>query len=293
MAVHKRIYRPYAGRYTGEKYRFLVITRFALRTLFDSRPLLAFFVACNIPFILFLLAIYINSSPAARALLDMKNANLLTIDNFFFLRYLIFQGTLSFLLTSWVGPGLVSADLSNDALPLYLARPLTRIEYIVGKFSVILILISAITWIPGTILIALQASLAPAAWLQKYYWLFGSMFVGSLLWISVMGLLSLTLSAWVRWRIVATASMLGVFFVLAGFGGALNEVLRTKWGNVLNLGFVINRVWFSLFRIEPFSGFRNPIFDLPASSAWIALIVLAFLCMFMLNRKLRAREVVR
>ena len=292
MSVHKRIYRPYAGRFTGEKYRFLVITRFALRSLFDSRPLLAFFVACNIPFIFFLLAIYINSSTAARALLDMKNANL-TVDNFFFLRYLIFQGTLSFLLTSWVGPGLVSVDLSNDALPLYLSRPLTRVEYLLGKFSVILLLISAITWVPGMILLALQASLAPAAWVQKYYWLFGSMFVSSMLWIGVIGLLSLTLSAWVRWRIVATAAMLGVFFVLAGFGQALNEVLRTRWGNLLNLGFVINRVWFDLFRMEPLNGLRNPIFDIPAGQAWISLIALGALCLFMLDRKLRAREVVR
>src|SRR4029077_17354651 len=88
MAIYKRLYRPYAGRYTGKRFRFLVITRFALRTLFDSRPLLAFFVACNIPFLIFLLIIYINSSPAAQALLQMQHA-VLNIDNFFFLRYLI------------------------------------------------------------------------------------------------------------------------------------------------------------------------------------------------------------
>src|SRR5881398_1849276 len=116
---------------------------------------------------------------------------LFVVDNFFFFRYLAFQGSISFLLTSWVGPGLVSTDLSNDALPLYLARPLTRTEYVLGKFGVILILISAITWVPGTVLLVLQSSLAPGDWFQKYYWLFGSMFLGALLWIAVIGLLSL------------------------------------------------------------------------------------------------------
>lgn len=292
MAIYKRLYRPYAGRYTGNRFRFLVITRSALRTLFDSRPLLAFFVACNVPFLIFLLIIYINSSATAQALLQMQTGQL-RIDNFFFLRYLIFQGTLSFLLTAWVGPGLVSADLSNDALPLYLARPLTRTEYLLGKFGVIFLMTSATTWVPGIILLALQASLAQGTWFKQYYWLFGSMFIGSLLWIAVIGLLSLTLSAWVKWRIVATGAMLGIFFALAGFGEALNQVLRMKWGHLLNLGYDINLAWFNLFRMEPSARLRNPLFDLPPELGWIALGLLSAFCLLMLNRKLKAREVVR
>ena len=293
VAIYRRAYRPYAGRFTAERFRFLVLTRFALKTLFDSRPLLAFFVACNVPFFVFLLLIYVNSNPAAQALMGIRGSTLFNVNNFFFLRFLVFQGTLSFLLTSWVGPGLISVDLSNDALPLYLARPLTRTEYILGKFSVILLLISAITWVPGIILIALQASLAPAEWLQQNYWLFGSMFLGSLLWIAIIGLLSLALSAWVKWRIVSTAGMLVVFFAFAGFGQVVNQVLRTSWGHLLNVGYVINMIWFDLFRMQPVRGLNNRIFELPAWSAWMAVAVVTCVCLLMLNRKLRAREVVR
>ena len=39
MAVYRRIYRPYSGRFTNESFRFLVLTRYGLKTLFDSRPL--------------------------------------------------------------------------------------------------------------------------------------------------------------------------------------------------------------------------------------------------------------
>jgi ABC-2 type transport system permease protein len=237
----------------------------------------------------------VNNSPAVQALLGIKGSgnSLFLVDNFFFLRYLIFQGTLSFLLTSWVGPGLVSVDLSNDALPLYLSRPLSRPEYVLGKFCVILLLISAITWVPGTLLLALQVALAPGTWFQKYYWLFGSMFLGSLLWITVVALLSLALSAWVKWRIVATAGMLGVFFVLAGFGEVVNQILRTNRGLFLNLGFVMNMVWYKLFRIAPTSGARDSVFDLPVWAGWMSLATLATLCLWMISRKLRAREVVR
>ncbi len=292
MAIYKRLYRPYVGRYTGNRFRFLVITKSALRTLFDSRPLLAFFVACNVPFTIFLMIIYINNSAAAQALLQMKNAPIV-IDNFFFLRYLIFQSTLSFLLTAWVGPGLVSIDLSNDALPLYLARPLTRTEYLLGKFGVIFLMTSVITWVPGLMLLGLESSLAPIGWFERYYWLFGSMLVGSLLWIGVIGLLSLTLSAWVKWRIVATGAMLGIFFALAGFGEALNGVLRTHWGYLLNLGFDISLAWFDLFRMAPHTGLDNPLFELPPWAGWLTLGLLSAFCLLMLNKKLKAREVVR
>ena len=292
MAIYRRLYRPYNGKITGQRFRFLVLTRFALRTLFDSRPLLAFFVACNLPFIIFLLIIYVNSSPAALALLQMKTPPLV-VDNFFFLRYLIFQGTLGFLLTAWVGPGLVAPDLSNDALALYLSRPLTRAEYLLGKFSVIFLLISAITWVPGMILLALQSSLGPGGWFAKYYWLFGSMFLGAVLWIAVIGLLSLTLSAWVRWRFVATGAMLLVFFVMAGFGEVLNQVLRTNWGRLLNLAYDVNLAWFDLFRMAPSRGFNNPLFELPPIAGWISLALLSACCLMMLHKKLKAREVVR
>jgi ABC-2 type transport system permease protein len=187
----------------------------------------------------------------------------------------------------------VSVDLSNDALPLYLARPLSRTEYVLGKFSVIFLIISAITWVPGMILIALQASLSPVEWLQHNYWLFGSMFIGSLLWIAIIGLLSLALSAWVRWRIVSTAAMLVVFFAFAGFGEVLNNVLRTKWGFLLNIGYVINVIWFDVFRMQPVRRFNNRLFELPSWSAWMVVLILTAACVWMLNRKLKAREVVR
>jgi ABC-2 type transport system permease protein len=280
---------------TPEKTRFLVLPKYALKTLFDSRPLLAFFVACNIPFLFFVLAIYVSHSAAAQALLNMKGA-ILNIDNFFFMRYLLFQGTLCFLMTAWVGPGLVSLDLSNDALPLYFSRPFSRTEYVIGKISVLALLLSAITWVPGLILIALQANLAGWEWFSKYYWVFGSMLLGSLTWIALLSLMSLALSAWVKWKIAASALMLGVFFALAGFGEAINEILRTNWGKLFNLGYLIAVIWLDLFRVDRIKqrvDFSNPRSDLPSWAAWITLTAIAAFCLLLLNRRLKAKEVVR
>ena len=44
MAVHKRAYRPYEGPLTSERWRFLVLPRYGLLELFESRLLTVFCV---------------------------------------------------------------------------------------------------------------------------------------------------------------------------------------------------------------------------------------------------------
>ncbi len=51
MAVHKRAYRPYSGELTPERWRFLVLPRYGLLELFESRALTAFYVMCFVPFV--------------------------------------------------------------------------------------------------------------------------------------------------------------------------------------------------------------------------------------------------
>jgi ABC-2 type transport system permease protein len=287
MAVYKRSYRPYEGTFTSEKLRFLVLPRYAFADLFGSRPLLTFFISCFFPTILAIAFLYIANSSTAQAMIGLKG-EMLTVNGFVFAKYFIFQGWLGFLLVAWVGPGLISVDLSNDALPLYLSRPFSRVEYLVGKFCVIAILISAITWVPGLLLFGLQSSLAGWSWFSQNYWIAGSLVLGSLIWIVLLALLVLAISAWVKWRIAATALMLVIFFVSPGFGEAVNATLRTQWGSIFNPPYLISRIWFSLFRVE-----LPAISGIPVWTAWLVLSLMAVISLIMLNARLKAREVVR
>src|ERR1700728_1204765 len=160
------------------------------------------------------------------------------------------QGVLAFLLTAFTGPGLISPDLANGALPLYLYRPFSRAEYVLGKSSVLAILLSQITWIPGLILFGMQASLAGASWTWTNLWIAASLVLSSLIWIAVLSLLAMALSAWVKWRVVAGALLLAVMFFGAGFAHAVNAVLRTESGYFLNIVYLMGTVWTSLFRID-------------------------------------------
>ena len=296
MAVHKRAYRPYEGPLTAPHGRFLVLPRYGLRELFESRLLTVFCVLCFVPILIAASAIYIAYSPAARALLEISSASDFVRKPDFFFATLTFQGGLAFLLTAWVAPVLVSPDLVNGALPLYLSRPLTRAEYVLGKATVLLTLLSAITWVPGLVLFGLEAGLAEG-WGPANVRIAAALFAGSWVWILVLTLLGLAISSWIRWRVVASGALAGVFFMGAAFGEMWREVLHGPWGRLANLYYLMGLVWRSLFglfasRSMAQEMFNEPGRDLPTWAAWAGLAAAVALSVWLLERRLRAREVV-
>ena len=165
MAVYKRSYRGYSGAITPTWSRFLVLYRFSRGNLFRSKFQTAFLVLCFFFPLLALLGIYANDHLSAFSFLGKQSGPLFVIDGKYFLIYMTVQGTLAFILTSFIGPSLVSPDLANGALTLYLCRPLSRTEYVLGKMSVLVITLSWITWIPGLVLFFVQASLSGWQWM--------------------------------------------------------------------------------------------------------------------------------
>lgn len=286
MAVYKRTYRGYTGPLTPTWSRFLVLYRFARRTQFRSKIQTVFFVLCFFFPLLCLLGIYANSHLSVFSFLGKRAGPFLDINGSFFLVYLSVQSALSFILTAFIGPGLVSPDLANGALTLYLCRPLSRTEYVLGKLSVLVIALSWITWVPGLVLFFVQTSLSGWRWMSDNLWLASAILWGSFVWILLLAMLSLALSAWVKWRIAAGALLLATFFVGAGFAQAVNAVLRTKQGYLLDISRLVSIIWQDLLC----QGGDQP---LPVGEAWIAVLVLAGLCLLLLVRKVKAAEVIR
>ncbi len=289
MAVYERIYRRYTGELTPTRTRFLVIPRYAFREVFKSRWFLIFFVLCFVPPLIFAAGIYLRHNLTFLELFDLQAQSLLKIDGSFFYNGLLVQAVFSFLLTVFVAPALISSDLRNNALPLYLSRPFTRLEYVAGKATVLTVLNSAITWVPLLILFILQSSLA-TGWFQEYSWVALSILMGSALWILLMGLLGLSVSAWVKWKAVARLFLFAVFIVSVPLAGLFNAIFRFQmekpWGDLMSLFWVMRSVWLGLFR----DGAQSAV---PVWSAWIALSFTLVFTAWLLSRRVRAYEVVR
>ncbi len=288
MAVYKRTYRPYVGATTPAWSRFLVLYRASRRALFRSKASITFFVLCFFFPLLCLLGVYANANISAISFLGERasQALRLNIDGSFFTIYLTVQSAFSFVLTAFIGPGLIAPDLANGALTLYLCRPLSRTAYVLGKCSVLFVILSAITWVPGLIIFFVQASLSGWRWTLDNLWIAGGVLLGSLIWILVLSLLSMALSAWVKWRIAAGALLLAVFFLGGGFAQAVNAVLRTKQGYLLDIGNLVSVIWRDLLRNQNEA-------SVPAGEAWIAVLIFLAICILLLMRKLKPNEVVR
>lgn len=295
MAVYKRTYKAYRGAMTPGWSRFTVLSRYGFATLFNSRLFTSFTVLCFVPFLVELAIIYVLHSPTAQQVLTRQfNADAgNVVNNYWFLTFLSIQTFMSFLLTAWAAPGMLSKDFANNGVQLYLSRPLSRAEYLLGKVSVLGVLLSFTTWIPVLLLFLLHASLQGHGWGWENLWLAFAIILSGLMWIAMVELLAMATSVLLKWRIAATALLLAIFFFLPGLGVVVQLILRTKWGSLLNLSYVMSRIWAQLFRVSAAQHLRGPFGLVPTWSAWATVLTVCVLCLWLLHSKLKAREVER
>lgn len=303
MAVYEHTYKQYAGPLTPEWSRFLIIPRHAFRDVFKSKLFTAFFVICFLPLLVEAILIYLHHNAEALGVFKTQAKFLIPIDATFFEVFVGIQGGFAFLLTVLVGPPLVARDLNNNGLPLYLCRPFSRAEYVFGKMCVVLILLSAVTWVPGVVLFFFQAYLEGLTWFGANFWIASAIFLSSLTWILTLSLLSQTVSAWVKWRMAASAALIGLYLIPMAFAGFLNTMLETRWAHIISINGVMGNVTAGLFGtfeqvtrdVSDMGAERHEVMarEPPLWCCWLALFLLCAFCLWLLSRKVKAYEVVR
>lgn len=309
MAVFEHTYKQFDGKLTPEWSRFLVIPRHAFRDVFKSKIFTAFYVICFVPLLIEAILIYLHHNVGALEILKSMQIvdsirELIPIDASFFQFFVNFQATLAFFITLLVGPPLVARDLRNNALPLYLCRPFSRTDYVLGKMSVLLILLSAITWVPQLLLFLFQSYLEGPGWFFSNLSLASAIFISSVVWLLLLALLSQAVSALVKWRVVASGALLGIFFIPSVFGEVVNQLFLTRWGSIISMWALMRNVTAGLFGTfvqssGHFAGFDGRVareiilYEPPLWAAWFALFVVCAICLALLSWKVKAYEVVR
>jgi ABC-2 type transport system permease protein len=303
MAVYEQTYKRYPGPLTPEWSRFLIIPRHAYRTVFSSKLFTAYYVVCFIPVLIESIFIYLHHNVNALGIFQVNVVELIPIDASFFQTFVYIQGGFSFVVAILVGPPLVARDLRNNALPLYLCRPFSRAEYVLGKMSVLLILLSCITWVPQLLLFFFQSYLAGAAWFKDNLWIVSAIFIANFVWILLLALLSQSISSLVKWRVIASAIMLGLFIVPSAFAEFINIMFQTRWGNLFSLFALLGNTSAGLFGTFVRSTasritVNDQTIDIvsnepPLWCSWAALFFICAVCLMILARRVKAYEVVR
>jgi ABC-type transport system involved in multi-copper enzyme maturation permease subunit len=290
MSVYKHDYRAYTGEVTPLWARVYVLARYGLAEVWSSKITIGLFTLSMLPVLVYLLGIYLANNPLARLMILKGGSRAFSIDAAYFLKLLATQSWIALVVTSWIAPRLITFDLADNALPILLSHPISRFGYVLGKFVALFASLSLVTWIPCLLLFVYQGYSSPQAWIRANLAMGSGMMAGAVIWITFLSILSLALSSWVKWRVVATGIIFAAVFVPAGVGGVVNAILRTKWGYLLNFPITMSELWQRLLGAPEF---LRPNQQMPTIAIAVVLVLTCCVCVGMLNARVRAREVVR
>src|SRR5918993_4693004 len=263
----------------------MVLPRYAWDRLYQQRLVVGLTMLAFVWPLLCTGFVYLTNHVELLQGLDQEFRQFIQVDGRFFSIFMYVQAGFAVFLAALAGPGLIAPDLANNALPLYLSRPLTRWSYALARLIVIVGMLSVVTWIPGLLLFALQVGLAGGWWFLANWTLGAGMVAGFLLWLLVLGLVAMASSAYVKWRVVAAAVSLAFFFILSGVAEMIDNVFRVNWGHIIDPAWSINQVWCALLGVQPPEG--------PGAVASAsALAVTTLLLVVVIARKLRPVEIV-
>ena len=288
MPIHTQDYRHWEGTLNPRPHtRWWIIAKAELKLL-AQRKIVRLIVA--IPPLIYILVhatlIYIlNQVPGAAFSFD--------IDNEFFQEFLFRNpGTgppssfLIALIAIFGGSGLIATDLKNNALSLYLSKPISWIDYLIGKFAVIGILLGCLTLVPGLLLFLEQVLLTDTSFLKENYWIPLSIIAYSVLITlssSLLMLLFSSLTSNPRYAIIG--------FCAVWFGSPVIYEILTAITRTSKMALVSIWAHYDILGTVLFASSHN----YAVHWAWALLVQIALIaiCLFVLHRRIRAVEIVK
>ena len=286
MPIHTQNYRHWEGTLkTRSHTRWWIIAKAELKLL-AQRKIVRLIVA--IPPLMYIFAhailIYISQMPGVELAF-------IKIDSEFFQKFLFriypFPSTFIVALVAvFGGSGLIATDLKNNALSLYLSKPISWIDYLMGKFAAIGILLACLTLVPGLLLFLEQSLLAGTAFLKAYYWVPFSIIAYSVIIILSTSLLILVFSSLTTNPRYAIIGFSAVWFGSIVLYEVLKEMTRTSKVALVS-------IWtnYDILGTTLFGG--TPDYSVHWVWAFLVQIALIVLYLFVLRRRIRAVEVIK
>jgi ABC-2 type transport system permease protein len=280
MPIYEQNYRAYEAREALRRLRFWPITREALRLILQRRALLGLLVVAWLPVLVRILQVYLVTR-------FPEVTRVLPVDGRLFGEFLNGQLLLAVLLSVFGGAGLVANDLRTGAVLVYLSRPLTRRDYVLGKLGVLLALNLAVTLAPALLLYLAALSLAPDLFFKlELAWISPAIVLHALVQSSVIGLLVLAASSLARSARVAGLALVGALLVLELVRTITWHTYRTPFATLMSVSGTLRALGNALF------GVSERAVALPWPAALALLAAVAGAALLVLRARVRAVEVV-
>ncbi|MBM3790654.1 MAG: hypothetical protein FJW35_09945 [Acidobacteria bacterium] len=279
MPIHDLSYRHWSGEWTSHPYRWWVISRQGIGLLARKKGFLLLMVLAGLPFLVRAVMLYLSTV--------LGRVGLLNPTPQFFEQFLTQQNFFTFIIAIYAGAGLIANDLKVNALQIYLSKPITRRDYLIGKLGVVTFFLALTTLVPGLLLFLLAVIFeSNVAFVEQNFWVVGSIVAYSLAIVFTNALTVLALSSLTKSSRFAGIFFAAVFFFSQILYGILSEIFRTTrvaWISLpMNLELVGNFFFGTTSRI------RSP--------SWLSALVILGLMLasaWIVHRRVQAVEVVR
>lgn len=278
MPIHDQGYRRYVGERAPRGRAWIVIAKTGIRSRLTERPFLGLLIVSWLPFFVRAVQIY--------AAANLPQAAFLAPTAETFRQFLDQQEVWVFFLTVYAGAGLIAQDRRANALQIYLSKPLTRGEYVFGKFAILGTWLLLVTWVPAILLLLVQVTFAGNFdFFLKNLYLFPAITLFTFVQVAAITSAMLALSS-----LSNSSRYVGVLYAaLLFFSQALFAVLRVVTGDTrlawISVPNALNQVGDAIFRLPPR-------YDAPWPLALVVVVILVALSGFILERRVRGVEVV-
>jgi ABC-type transport system involved in multi-copper enzyme maturation permease subunit len=276
MPIHDQGYRRYSGARILRARSWFVIARAGIIERMRERRFLALLLVAWLLFFVRAVQIYFGTT-FVRASFFAPSAET-------FHSFLTQQRLFVFFITIYAGAGLIASDRQANALQLYLSKPITRHDYIVGKLATLAAFLIAVTWVPAMMLLMLQVLFSGSLeFVSTHPRLVPAITITAALQVALASMMMLALSSLSRSR--RFAAML--YALVTIFAGTIERVLQTATGAagwvLLSPQNTLLVITDALFGIEP---------EIPVTIALIAIVTLMAVCVAVLEQRVRGVDVV-
>ena len=278
MPIHDQSYRRYGGGKATPGQAWTVIAKAGILNMIRKRAFMGLLILAWAPVVVRAVQIYVTANYPQVAMFAPTAET--------FRQFLEQQDILVYIVTVYVGAGLIANDRRANALQIYLSKPLSRTEYIFGKAAILFSFLLFVTLVPALLLLVLQVLFAGSfAFLQKNLFLFPAITVATLLEAVLLTFTMLALSSLSKSSRYVGILYTGIIF----FTGAIFLVMYAITGSSgvswLSVSENLSQVIDVIFR-------QTPRYDTPWIVSFMVLLGLIVLSVSVLERRVRGVEVV-
>jgi ABC-type transport system involved in multi-copper enzyme maturation permease subunit len=278
MPIHDQSYRRYRGGKATPGRAWTVIATAGIKGLIRKRVFLGILLFALSQFIVRAVQIYISA--------NYPQASILAPTAQTFRDFLARQDFFVFIITVYVGAGLIANDRRANALQIYLSKPLMRTEYIFGKLAVLITFLLLVTLVPALLLLLLKVVFDGSfLFLRNNLFLIPAITVASLLQVLLASFTMLALSSLSKSARYVAILYVGITFFTSAIYGALYAITGSSRISWVSIGANLTQVVDVIFR-------QPPRYATPWQVSLLVIVGLIALSLSVLERRVRGVEVV-